>query len=212
MSRVGVFGRVVSRQAAHPTGLLGRIIGRIWVWETAVVNDAVLAAVDPHPGETILEIGHGPGRTLQRIVQAGAGAVGVEVSQTMSRQAHRRNRKAVADGRLRLLVGDGTKLPVTDQSVDVVVAVHTISFWPDPQTTLAECLRVLRPGGRLVIASRDGAAPLPRRLDPAVYSLPTIGELSSWMTDVGLDVTTRQSVGDVLIVAATPAIRKESNT
>lgn len=212
MTGTGATGRLVSRQAAHPSGLLGRIIGRIWVWETAAVNDAVLAAVDPQPGETVVEIGHGPGRALHRILQAGADAVGVEVSQTMSRQAHRRNHQAVAAGRLRLVVGDGTNLPLPDQSIDAVVAVHTIYFWPDPQTTLAECERVLRPGGRLVIASRDGAQPMPRRLDPTIYSLPTIDKLSAWLTGAGFDVTTQQRLGEVLIVEATQTIRKEVTT
>ncbi len=188
------------------------MIGRIWVWETAAVNDAVLAAVDPQPGETVLEIGHGPGRALHRILQAGADAVGVEVSQTMSRQAHRRNRRAVAAGRLRLVIGDGTNLPVHDQSVDAVVAVHTIYFWPDPQTTLAECARVLRPGGRLVIASRYGAQPVPRRLDPTIYSVPRIEELNAWLTNADFDNTTQQKLGEVLIVEATQTIRKEVTT
>lgn len=209
MSGVGAFGRLVSRQAAHPSGVLGRTIGRIWVWETAAANDAVLTAAGPQRGETVLEIGHGPGRTLSRILDAGADAVGVEVSQAMSRQAHRRNRKAVVEGRLRLVLGDGTNLPLEDDSVDAVVAVHTVYFWPDPRTTLAECARVLRPGGRLVIASRDGTLPLPRRLDPTIYNVLTTDELNAWMLNAGFDTTTTQTLGEVLIVVATLATRKE---
>lgn len=209
MSNVGAFGRLVSRQAAHPSGFLGRIIGRIWLRETAGVNDAVLAAVDPRPGEKVLEIGHGPGRLLSRILEAGAEAVGVEVSEAMIRQAQRRNRQAVADGRIRLLVGDGIHLPVADKSVDAVVAVHTIYFWPDPQTMLAECARLLRPGGRLVVATRDGAQPVPRRLDPTIYSIPSSEELNAWMTDAGFDVIADQALGEVLVVEATRAQRKE---
>lgn len=211
MSSVGAFGRLVSRQAAHPSGLVGRIIGRIWVWETAAVNDAVLAVVGPQPGETVLEIGHGPGRTLQRILEARADAVGVEVSPMMSYQAHSRNRQAVGERRLRLLIGDGIHLPVTNQSVEAVVAVHNVYFWPDPQTTLAECHRVLRSGGRIVIASRDGAHPLPRRLDPTIYSVPTIEELNAWMRKAGFNITTQQTLGDVLVVEATRPIREEVN-
>lgn len=202
MSSVGVLSRLVSREAAHPSGFLGATIGRIWLRETATVNDAVLAAVDPQAGETILEIGHGPGRLLSRVLETAIEAVGVEVSPTMSRQAHSRNRQAAADGRLTLLVGDGILLPVADQSVDAVAAVHTIYFWPDPQTSIAECARVLRPGGRLVIASRDGARPVPRRLDPTIYSIPTSEDLNVWMTDAGFDVTAEQTLGEVLIVEA----------
>lgn len=209
MNSVGAFGRLLSRQAARPSGPLGRIIGWIWVWETAAVNDAVVAVVDPQPGETVLEIGHGPGRLLSRIVAAGSDAVGVETSEVMTRQAHRRNRQAVADRRLRLLPGDGIHLPLADESVDAVVAVHTIYFWPHPQTTFAECARVLRPGGRIVVAFRNGAQPLPRRLDPTIYSVPTFSQLEAWMTNAAFDVAAEQTVRDALVVEATTAKRKE---
>lgn len=212
MSSVGAFGRLVSRQSAHPSGLLGRIIGRIWVWETAAVNDTVLAAVDSQPGETVLEIGHGPGRLLSGILNTGADAVGAEVSETMMRQAHRRNRQAVGDRRLRLLLGDGIRLPLADESVDAVAAVHTIYFWPDPQTTLAECARVLRPGGRMVVAARDGVRPLPRRLDPTIYAIPAVDQLEAWMANAGFAITAQQALGDVLVVEATQTIRKEVTT
>ena len=183
--------------------MLGRIIGRLRVWETAAVNDEVLAAIDPQPGEIFLEIGHGSGRLLSRILNTGADAVGVEVSETMMRQAQTRNRQAVADGRLRLLLGDGTRLPLADESVDAVAAVHTIYFWPDPQTTLAECARMLRPGGRMVVAARDGARPLPRRVDRTIYAIPAVDQLEAWMANAGFAVTAQQALNDVLVVEAT---------
>lgn len=210
MTGVGAFGRLVSRQAAHPSGLLGRMIGRIWVRETAAVNDAVLAALAPQSGETVLEIGHGSGRTLSRILQAGADAVGVEVSEIMSSQARRRNRRAVAEGRLRLIVGDGVSLPLAAGSVDAVVGVHTIYFWQDPQATLTEGARVLRPEGRLVVASRDGALSLPRRFDPAVYSVPTLQELHLWLAEAGFEITAENTFDDVLIVVAARAKDRSS--
>jgi ubiquinone/menaquinone biosynthesis C-methylase UbiE len=202
MSGAGAFGRLVSRQAAHPRGLLGRVIGRIWVRETAAVNDAVIAVLDPKPEETVVEIGHGPGRTVQRVLAAGADAIGVEVSDAMIRLAGRRNRRAIADGRLRLHQGDGAHLPLGGESVDAVIAVHTIYFWTNPQSTLVECARVLRPGGRLVLASRDGALPLPRRLDPAIYTVPTLDDLDAWITNAGLIITGVQTLDAVLIVTA----------
>jgi len=202
VSGVGGFGQLVSRQASHPEGVLGRAIGRIWVRETAGVNDAALAVLDPKPGETILEIGHGPGRTLGRILEAGADAIGLEVSEAMSAQAERRNRQAAVDGRLRLHLGDGTNLDLADDSVEAVVAVHTIYFWPNPRGTLAECSRVIQPGGRLVVASRDGSLPLPRRLDPTVYTVPTLDQLETWITDAGFAITGVQALDAVLIVAA----------
>jgi SAM-dependent methyltransferase len=99
--------------------------------------------------------------------------------------ARRRNARLVAGGRLELLVGDGITLPLPDDTADAVVGVHTIYFWPDPAATLGEAARVLRPGGRLVLAYRAGEHPLPRRLDPSIYHVPTTEQLTKWLEATG---------------------------
>jgi SAM-dependent methyltransferase len=68
-----------------------------------------------------------------------------------------------------------------DNTADAIIGVHTIYFWPDPPATLAEAARVLRPGGRLVLAFRAGEHPLPRRLDPAIYHVPMTEQLTKWL-------------------------------
>src|SRR3990170_8922352 len=83
--------RYLSEQAAHPHGLGGPLIGRLWVKETAKTNDAALDLLAPGPGEDILEIGFGPGRTLGLLVERGARVTGVDVSQEMVRLAGHRN-------------------------------------------------------------------------------------------------------------------------
>ena len=72
--------RYLSEQAAHPHGLGGPLIGRLWVKETAKTNDAALDLLAPRPGEDILEIGFGPGRTLGLLAERGARVTGVDVS------------------------------------------------------------------------------------------------------------------------------------
>ncbi len=79
----------------------------------------------------------------------------------------------------------GITLPVADGSVDAVIGVHTIYFWPDPAATLAEVARVLRPDGRLVLAFRSGEHPLPARLDPDVYRVPTTTQAIEWAQAAG---------------------------
>jgi SAM-dependent methyltransferase len=99
--------------------------------------------------------------------------------------AARRNAAQIAAGRVHLHLGDGTTLPVDDDSLDAVVGVHTIYFWPDPVATVADIARALRPGGRLVLAFRDGEHPLPSRLDPDVYRVPTAGQATAWLRAAG---------------------------
>src|SRR5438046_6361924 len=104
-------GRYLSRQAARPHGTVGRVLARIWVSETAAVNDTAVELLNPAPGERICEIGFGPGRTVGRLAAAGAEVVGIDVSPAMVSVAGHRNARSVAAGRVRLHQGDGTTLP-----------------------------------------------------------------------------------------------------
>jgi SAM-dependent methyltransferase len=181
----GRLAAIVSSQAATPHGLLGRLIGRIWVAETAAVNDTARNLLDPQPPEHVLEIGFGPGRTIQHLTRQVAYVTGVEVSDAMLAAARRRNRAAVRDGRVRLLRGNGITLPLPDHTIDAALTVHTLYFWPHPQTTLNEIARVLRPGGRLVLAFRDTVLPTPRRFDPRIYHLHSADDVTRMLHDVG---------------------------
>jgi SAM-dependent methyltransferase len=177
--------RYLSRQAAHPHGLVGRLIAWNWVRETAAVNDIAVELLAPRPGERICEIGFGPGRTLARLAAAGVQVIGVDVSADMVTVAERRNAAAVAVGRIRVVEGDGTTLPVDNGTLDAALSVHSVYFWADPAGVLAEIRRALRTGGRLVLALRPGEHPLPARFDPAVYRVPTTDELTQWLRTAG---------------------------
>jgi SAM-dependent methyltransferase len=177
----------LSGQAARPHGRLGTFLAHIWVRETAAVNDAAMALLEVRSGEVVLEVGFGPGESIRKLVDAGAEVIGIEVSQEMVRLAGRRNSNGLATGSVRLFAGDGQRLALDDGSVDAVLAVHNIYFWPDQPGMLAEIRRVLRPGGRVVIAMRAGEVALPGRFDPAVYRVPTLTAVQGWLDALGLD-------------------------
>lgn len=206
----GPLSRRLSREAARPRGVAGRLLARLWVSETAAVNDVAIELLDPGQGMRILEIGFGPGRTLGRLAAAGADVAGVEVSDSMLDAATRRNAAAVAAGRVQLHRGDGTTLPLADGGMDAVIGVHTVYFWPDPPATLAEIVRVLRPGGRIVLALRTADHPIPRRFDRTVYRVPTTEQAVDWLRIAGftdVEAHKRPDVADanVWLTAATPS-------
>lgn len=180
------FARYLSDQAAHPHGKGGPLIGRLWVKETASVNDAALDLLAPAPGEDILEIGFGPGRTLGLLAARGANVTGVDVSEQMVRLAKQGNAESVETGALRLHQTDGVTLPIEDDSVDAILSVHNVYFWPEPEKTVAEIARVLRPGGRVLLVFRGREHPLPKRLDPTVYRHVTTARCIEWLTNAGL--------------------------
>lgn len=107
-------------------------------------------------GGRILEVGVGTGISLPDYSKANR-IFGVDISEPMLRKA----RERVADLRLTnvegLAVMDAQRLDFPDHSFDVVVAQYVITAVPDPEATLDEFSRVLRPGGEIVLLSRVGA-------------------------------------------------------
>ena len=112
---------------------------------------AELAGVGP--GDRVVDVGCGPGRFLREAAERGAEAVGVEPSRQMRRLASRRTPASLRH-LVRVVDGTAERLPLEDGSATVVWAVASFHHWTDPEAGLAEAHRVLRPGGRLLIAER----------------------------------------------------------
>jgi SAM-dependent methyltransferase len=185
--RPGFVGRLRSRQAGHPRGLLGRIIGRLMVKDTASANDRALAKLDLTNPRTILDVGFGQGRTAAVLVRAGHHVLGVDPSTTMVSQATARNRTACRDGRATLHHGNGITIPFPDDSADAAITAHTIYFMPDPAATIADIARVLRPGGTLVIACRTSDDDIPAWIDPIVYRIRSADDITAMLRAAGFD-------------------------
>jgi phosphatidylethanolamine/phosphatidyl-N-methylethanolamine N-methyltransferase len=116
---------------------------------------AAIAAAE-RVGGRILEVGVGTGISLPDYSPANR-IFGVDISEMMLRKA----RDRVTDQNLAhvegLAVMDARHLEFPDGSFDVVVAQYVITTVPDPEGTLDEFARVLKPGGEIVLVSRIGA-------------------------------------------------------
>jgi SAM-dependent methyltransferase len=151
--------RVLARQFRQPRGLLGKLVG----WGFRVNregNDWVVGLLDIRPTDHVLEVGFGPGYTIQRLASlvSGGRVAGVDFSEVMVRQARKRNAAAVASGRVDLRLGDASALPYPDETFHRALAANVVYFWPDPLANLKELRRVLKTGGRLalyLIAKKD---------------------------------------------------------
>ncbi len=148
----------IAQQSSHPSGLLGRWIARIMWYETVHENERTLDLLEIEPSHRVLEIGFGPGRALARaLALARNGHVsGVEVSSEMLDQARARHPAELREGRIDLQRVLDPRLPYRDATFDRAYSVHTIYFWRDAVPRLREIRRVLRPGGRFVLAFRYG--------------------------------------------------------
>jgi SAM-dependent methyltransferase len=127
---------------------------RSHTWRTAE-NSAAYLLPHLHAGQSLLDIGCGPGTItvdLARLVAPGL-VVGLDASAEVLAQARELGATSGLDT-LRFEVGDVFALPYGDRSFDVVHAHQVLQHLGDPVAALVELRRVLRPGG--VLAARDG--------------------------------------------------------
>lgn len=146
----------LAKQFGHPTGLLGHLVGYFLSARGGEMSRAAVEMCNVRGDDQVLEIGFGPGRAIEALaVAAEHGKVaGVDVSEVMLAQARRRNRRAIAAGRVDLRLGCVTELPFSDQTFDKVLAINSLHHWPSPRRGLQEIRRVLNEGGTLLLALR----------------------------------------------------------
>jgi phosphatidylethanolamine/phosphatidyl-N-methylethanolamine N-methyltransferase len=116
---------------------------------------AAIAAAE-RIGGNILEVGVGTGISLPYYSPANR-LWGVDISEPMLRKAQQRVTEAGLNNVEALCVMDAEHLDFPDASFDVVVAQYVITTVPNPEATLDEFARVLKPGGEIVLMSRVGA-------------------------------------------------------
>jgi SAM-dependent methyltransferase len=159
-------------------------IGRLRSW----VRDAL----EPKPGERVVDVGSGTGSHVRELASVGAQAVGVEPDAGM---------RSVAAGRGGTFVaGSVYALPFADASVDVVTCERVFQHLSSPPSAAEEIARVLRPGGRVAVTDTDWATAIVHPGDPDVVAAvgsamragitsPLAGRLlPGWLTSAGLVV------------------------
>jgi ubiquinone/menaquinone biosynthesis C-methylase UbiE len=103
-------------------------------------------------GKRLLDIACGEGYGLAALVKAGAkSAVGVDISEEACLHARK---KYGVDARQ----GSAESIPLSDDSVDVIISFETIEHVEKPGLFLDECVRVLAPGGTLIISTPNKGA------------------------------------------------------
>jgi SAM-dependent methyltransferase len=143
----------LANQCKKPTGWLGRFFLWTMNFRHSTVTDWGLRHVSVEKRDTILDIGCGGGATVRKLAAtATEGKVyGIDHSEDSIAVARRTNRQGIATGRVEIRQGTVSHLPFSDGMFDLVTAVETHFFWPDLPADMREVLRVLKPGGRLII-------------------------------------------------------------
>lgn len=102
------------------------------------------------PGKDVLEIACGAGQGLGFLVGIARSLSAGDITSTLVDRA-----RAHYAGRMPIEIMDAMQLPVPPGSVDVVILFEAIYYLPSAEKFLAECRRVLRPGGAVLIATAN---------------------------------------------------------
>ena len=149
---MNLLGRLLS-QCGNPRGRFGRILVRGMNFGHSGLTRWGLTKVEIRDNATVLDIGCGGGRALERLASlASLGkVVGIDYSEDAVAVARKRNQRLIATGRVEVLHGSVSSMPFPDATFDCVSAVETYYFWPDIAADLAEVRRVIKPSGQIVI-------------------------------------------------------------
>lgn len=166
------------------------------------------------PGQTVADIGCGPGNVtvgLADAVGADGFVVGVDISAPMLAQA--------ADGaapNIGYVRGDATRLPLRTGCVDAACATALLMLIPEPEAALAELVRITTPGGRLLVivpTHPNGlAAPLTRPLFDRMFGFAgarayTPDDLADLVESQGCDRIHTDQQGVMLTITARTPLR-----
>jgi SAM-dependent methyltransferase len=144
---------------ALPRGRLGSLMGRLMAALNRGEQREVAALAAVQPGERVLEVGCGPGVLVETMLAGRAIVTGLDPSSEMCALARRRNQGAVATGRADVRVGSAEDTGCPEASFDVAVSVNNVPMWGDLDAGMRELRRVLRPGGRVIVAWHGGSRP-----------------------------------------------------
>jgi SAM-dependent methyltransferase len=150
-----------------PGGYAGYLDAVRGVGAVAEWKERSFALLEPRPGAVLLDVGCGAGDdalVLARRVAPGGRVIGIDLSAAMIDEARRRDTAGAVDFR----AGDAGRLEVPDDAVDGARAERTLQHLDRPEAAVAEMARVVRPGGRVVLAEPDWGTLVVDPSDPAL--------------------------------------------
>ena len=159
-----------------------------------------IAALDPKPGERILEVGIGSGISLP-LYPAGVSLIGIDISEEMLLKARKRVARKHSARNHTLLRMDVENLSFVDASFDKAVVMYAVSGFPRPAIAMREIKRVCKAGATIVVVNRFlSRKPLMRFFD---ILLAPLYRLLRYRADVDADELLAAS--DLELIDATPA-------
>jgi phosphatidylethanolamine/phosphatidyl-N-methylethanolamine N-methyltransferase len=153
---------------------------------------ASIAAAERIGGGRILEVGVGTGLSLPDYAKTNR-LIGVDLSAPMLRKAKERVAAQHLTNVEGLAVMDAQRLAFHDDIFDLIVAQYVITAVPDPEATLDEFVRVLKPGGEIILVNHLGAESGPRAIAEQCFA--PVARRLGWRPEFRFDRLTRWATG-----------------
>ena len=204
-------GAKAALSQGETAALYDRLAGVYDVWGHLTESKArarALALADIRPGQHVLEVAVGTGLALIQVVKANPSGrnVAIDISRGMLAKAGRRLRRAGL-GNFELSVGSALSVAEADGSFDVILNSYMFDLLDEPGQVRAigEFHRLLRPGGKLVLANmtlgeRRGSGVFERlyRLSPALMGGCRGVRMSAQLQRGGFSVSSREYIQQML--------------
>lgn len=149
-------------------------VGNDRLWRRATTR-----AVDPQPGERILDVAAGTGTSSAALAKSGAVIVAADFSPGMIEVGRRRQAHVPT---IEFVQADATALPFDDNEFDAVTISFGLRNVVEPKKALAEFYRVTKPGGRLVVCEFSSPTTALVRAGYRLYQrvvMPTLARITS---------------------------------
>jgi demethylmenaquinone methyltransferase / 2-methoxy-6-polyprenyl-1,4-benzoquinol methylase len=144
---------------------------------------ALVEAIDPQPGQRMLDVATGTGMVALALASRGCEVVGLDQSEQMLAGARRKlDARPQLAGRVTFVRGEAERLPFADGEFDTLTFTYLLRYVDDRAATMAELARVVRPGGRIGMVEFGVPDSAPLRALWRIYTrsgLPLIGRLAS---------------------------------
>ncbi len=144
-------------QVRKPTKWMGRLV--LWMMNIShsSLTDWGLQHVRIEKQFTILDVGCGGGKTLEKLATLATDGMvyGVDYAAGSVAASSAKNAGLIQTGRVEIAQASVSRLPFPDNRFDLVTAVETQYYWPNSVADMQEVLRVLKPGGVLVVIAES---------------------------------------------------------
>lgn len=143
---------------------IARVYDALAEHSEAPVRKTGLEMLQAQPGQKILEIGFGTGHSLMELARSvgpSGKVLGIDLSEKMVEISRQRADDEGLGKRIELSCGDALHLPYESGSLDGIFMSFTLELFDTPEIplVLAECKRVLKPGGRIVVIAMSRVLP-----------------------------------------------------